>query len=71
MRIHSISTFALIIICVFITNSLLVNGQMAEYYMNDEMPQVNTYENMYPRYIQRHRSQHYKRGGMYGGLLGK
>ncbi|CAH8571606.1 unnamed protein product [Schistosoma rodhaini] len=71
MQILSMTMFTFIIVCVLITKNLFINGQLAEYYMNDEIPEVNNYDNIYPRFIHHHHRSQYKRGGMYGGLLGK
>ncbi|KAK4471847.1 hypothetical protein MN116_005237 [Schistosoma mekongi] len=67
---YSITMFALFMICVILTNNSSINAQMIEYYTNDDPQDINTYESIYPRYIHRYRPP-YKRGGMYGGLLGK
>ncbi|TNN19651.1 hypothetical protein EWB00_006566 [Schistosoma japonicum] len=67
---YSIPMFVLCMICVLLTNNPSINAQMIEYYTNDDLQDINTYESMYPRNIHRYRP-HYKRGGMYGGLLGK
>ncbi|CAH8536047.1 unnamed protein product [Heterobilharzia americana] len=69
VQLRSTQILIFIMICVLITSHLGVNSQMAAYYA-DDYPESNILERIYPAFVSRYGAQN-KRGGMYGGLLGK